>query len=469
MRHKTLAAHSRIVGSLGTIISNEHTRRPRRGSSLPAPWLSMLAATLVAVGTHVAAQADESSSGDMVIHRLGATGMATFVTAPAGGVIPVTPTAGRSSADAADFLREHGHLFGVKDPARELVEAKKSRGQLGWMHTTYHQVYADIPVFSGVLKIHQRSDGGILSANGSFYTIPDWLDPTPLLSPASAAGVAMSELAVEDPAVELNELVVVDPGWYGDPFIGAHLAYHLIVSDEDAHLREAFFVDARSGEILDRWTLNQTMKYRMVYGGMNQPALPGILLRREGDPPSSNHEANDAYDYSGDYYDFFHRMFGRDGYNGDGAIMIATVHHRSLDPLIDDFCPNAIWNQQQTAYCSGMARDDVIGHEWTHAMNRYTAQFIYQNQSGMLEEHYCDTFGELVDLFNGNASEPGEPSVEEPQWATPLTYVGSGLDTPYVGSGLDTPNNRRTPLTCSYYDHGFPDGVRWLVLRATRI
>ncbi|UCE59012.1 MAG: M4 family metallopeptidase [Phycisphaerales bacterium] len=400
--------------------------------------------------------AGEIADSGMTIHHSGATGVAAFVTAPVGKTIAVKPRAGRSAAQPIDFFHEHGHLFGVKDANRELTEVGEFTGSLGQIHTTYRQVHRGIPVFSGTLKLHQNADGGFIAANGDFYPIPDRLNPVPALPPQTAAAAAKAKIAAGNLEVEHDELVIVDPGWYGDPFIGAHLAYYVILTDPRNELREAFFIDAHDGQVLDRWTLIAAGKSREVYAGQNQPALPGILFRAEGWPPTANAEVNAAYDYAGDYYDFFYRMFNRDAIDNYGFTMVLTAHWGLLDdPACPDpdriCCPMAFWNGEQAAFCSGMTSDDAVGHELGHGLTQAAVNLIYQNQPGMLNESYSDIWGEMIDLFNGNVSEPGDPA--GPTWSTPATYVGPGTD---------TPNNRRTPGTCSN-PPDYLDGVRWMI------
>jgi hypothetical protein len=114
------------------------------------------------------------------------------------------------------------------------------------------------------------------------------------------------------------------------------------------------------------------------------------------------------------------------------------------------YCPTAFWFSpfQQTVFCDGLVVDDVVAHEFMHAITEWTADLIYQNEPGALNESYSDVFGELVDLFNGDCAFAGPPA-GPPYWPTHPT-----------GPGTDTPNNLRS--SCSI-DPFFWDGVRWLV------
>lgn len=367
------------------------------------------------------------------------TGHANFVVLSdrllgAPGTVPVW-----TSPDA--FLRDQGRLFGITDRADELRETAARRDQLGFRRTTFDQVFHGVPVFSGRIFVHQNGRGEVVSANGDFYPIQHKLTWIPTLSKREAERIAQRVLADPGAQVEKNELVIVDPGWYGDPPIGPHLAYHLILVNLNRPSREALFVDAHDGGILDQWTLLETARFRVIYDGNGMETLPGTLARVEGDPsvPSPT-DVDRAYDYLGDTYDYFFRGFGRDGIDAVGSDMVATIN--STNPP----CPNALWSGTQMAFCDGTVTDDVTAHELGHGVMQYTADLIYQNQPGQLNESFSDIWGELIDLFNGDAGFVGPPG--GPAWPAHPT-----------GAGADTPNTQRT--ACSPLP-SYPDGVRWL-------
>ncbi len=439
----------------------------------------------------VSAAYAQDASNALEVRTSRVTGYASFVTAVGGGDVPLKLPEGRVRPETADFLCEYGHLFGASDPNTELAVAKTHTDAIGWTHTTYNQVHNGVPVFSGILKVHQNGQGRIVAANGDFYPIKPGLSTVPTLRVDEAIASAAAEVDVGGFAVEQSELVIVDPGWYGDPPLGACLAYHVVLVDWAIPLREAFFVDAHTGAILDRWSMVYDAKVRLIHDGeagsdccfihdamgcddadceakvcerdasccedewdrycairaayyCESLCIPGALARGEGDPPTGIPDVDAAYDYFGDTYDYFFRAFGRDGLDDAGMTMVATVNSQAPG------CPNAYWDPslRQIVCCPGTAADDVVAHELTHGITGYTANLIYQNQSGQLNESFSDVFGELVDLFNGDVAFVGPAG--DPLWPEHPT-----------GPGSDTPNLRRT--ACSDPDDGYPDGVRWLV------
>jgi Zn-dependent metalloprotease len=346
-------------------------------------------------------------------------------------------------------------------------------------------------VFSGVLKVHQDALGRFVAGNGHVYPIKPGLNIVPSLTPGEAVAAVLAEAGVDGAAPEPSELVIVDPGWYGDPPIGAHLAYYVVLAGPDPTYREAFFVDAQTGVILDRWSLVHDARWRSIHdatagsdccfpnGGLScdspecveivceQDAsccedewdvqcarragffcgdlcVPGALARTEGDPPTGVADIDAAYDLFGDVYDYFDRAFGRDGIDDAGLPLVATV--QSVMPG----CPNAFWTPEasQGIFCPGTVIDDIVAHEVTHGLTYLTASLIYQNQPGQLNESFSDVFGELIDLFNGDAAFPGAPG-------------GTPWPPHPTGPGQDAPNQLRSG--CSLADDGYPDGVRWLV------
>ncbi|MBX3396319.1 MAG: M4 family metallopeptidase [Phycisphaerae bacterium] len=387
-------------------------------------------------------------ASDLEISHNASLGLVVFVQGPNGG--PISLDAGAPGAnqiarpEPIDFFQIHGSVFGVSDPNVQLVEVKRETDGIGWTHTTYQQLHAGVPVFSGDLKVHQNAAGQIMSVNGRFYPLSTKLPVNAKLTADDANLVALDRIAEAGALIERNEFVIVDPGWYGDPPMGARAAYYIVVADYSAGIREGFFVDAANGEIIDQWSMIHAAKDRAIYDGNGASGIPGTLARGEGAPAvASPEDVNRAYDYYGDTYDYYFRAFGRDSIDGAGITMVATVNSTSPN------CPNAYWNGVQMVFCTGLVTDDVVGHELTHGVTQYTANLIYQNQPGQLNESYSDVFGELVDLFNGDSAFAGNP--QPPFWPTHST-----------GPGLDSPNNLRGS-GCSPKVDNFPDGVRWLL------
>lgn len=426
----------------------------------------------------------------LTVHRSGQTGLVTFVQAPSGGIIPVEPRGGRTRPDPADFFVQHGHLFGVTDPQRQLQRGATTADDIGHSHTTFQQVHRGIPVFSGILRVHQNQRGEVVAANGDFHQLKPAPSTVPRITGEEAVRLAKVEVGMATADLRRARLVIVDPGWYGDPPIGARLAYHVELRERSTPMHEALFVDAHSGEILDRWSLIYDAKDRAIHDTLSSSdccfdhvsagcdefacqaivcddhpeccskewstrcaigaaidcetlCIPGEVVRTEDEPPVSITDADAAYDYLGDVYDYFSLAFARDSYDDAGATLTATVRW----PFN---CPNAYWDdvERRAFFCEGVATDDIVGHELMHAVTVATADLIYQNQPGQLNESFSDVFGELVDLFNGGAELPG--LVDGSPWTAHDT-----------GAGEDSPNLQRS--RCSTIEDGYSDGVRWLI------
>ncbi len=372
-------------------------------------------------------------------------GRTAFVRAEYGPDSPPGLTIKRWSLD--ECVEAVAPLFKIPDPDRNLSQTRSTTDALGYKHTTYEQVFGGVSVFSGVLKIHQDAAGRFASANGDIHEIPASLSTVPLISPDAAEQTALQVAGLEQASTVVSRLVVVDPGWYGDAAIGPHLAYHVIVASSVSGIEEAFFVDARNGGILDRWSILCTMLTRSIHLHNNLPgeALPGTLARFEGSLPIGNADVDAVYDYTGDVYDYYFNAFGRDGYDDMGSAMVSTVNSAVFA------CPNAAWTfvNLQATFCPDTVSDDVVAHELTHGVTQFTANLIFQNQPGQLNESFSDVFGERTDLFNSDSA-----------------FVGSTGTTPWTahptGPGTDLPNNLRG-AGCSVPEAGYPDGVRWVL------
>ena len=197
------------------------------------------------------------------------------------------------------------------------------------------------------------------------------------------------------------------------PYMVEHMA-----RSADPTIRERALVDlARSSAVRAVRTFSQQMptllatasptgrKHRLVYDARKKDVLPGKLVRAEGDPKTADPCVNEAYDYSGDTFDFFLERFARNSLDDDGMTLISSVHVGEADGR-DRFQPmnNAFWDGGQMAYGDGdgevfqcFTRSlDVVAHELTHGVQAFTSNLAYRGQSGALNEHFADVFGVLV-------------------------------------------------------------------------
>jgi Zn-dependent metalloprotease len=172
---------------------------------------------------------------------------------------------------------------------------------------------------------------------------------------------------------------------------------------------------------------------RLVYTAENSGNLPGRVVRREGDPPTGDPAADEAYDGAGVTYALFDEVYNRVSIDGNGMQIDSTVHFRTG-------YDNAFWNGRQMVYGDGdedlpVAQRlfnrftialDIIGHELAHGVTQFTANLVYQGQSGAVNESMSDVFGSLV-----KQRTRGQTAAEA-DW-----IVGEGLFTPNVnGVGI---------------------------------
>jgi Zn-dependent metalloprotease len=185
---------------------------------------------------------------------------------------------------------------------------------------------------------------------------------------------------------------------------------------------------------------------RTIYDEQNTENLPGKLVRGEGDPATNDVEVTEAYDYSGDTYDFYNRVFSRNSVDDKGFRLDSSVHYSQQ-------YDNAFWDGRQMIYGDGDGELfnrftislDVIGHELTHGVTQYTAALEYSGQPGALNESMSDVFGSMVKQWKLGQS------VDQADW-----LIGAGLLTPQVkgvalrsmkdpGSAYDDPQLGKDP------------------------
>ena len=133
----------------------------------------------------------------------------------------------------------------------------------------------------------------------------------------------------------------------------------------------------------------------------SESQTPGVVVRAEGQAPSQDEAANQAYDGLGATYGFYWAVFERDSIDAAGMPLLGLVHYGRR-------YPNAFWDgaghmffgdgdgQILTQTTAGI---DVIGHELTHGVTQYEANLTYSGQSGALNESVSDVFGIQVKQY----------------------------------------------------------------------
>ena len=334
-----------------------------------------------------------------------ATGAAKFVRLPVreGGLSTMRVDQRATLPEkAAAFFREYGSIFGISDLDAELKMEGTVPDKTGGAHVVYRQLYQGVPVFAGVLKAHFNSRKNLRVVNGTYVPRIE-LNPVPSRSAEEASSAAIANVAVDKPSARLSArrtaLYVFRAGLARGVPGPNHLVWEVEVGN-GTDVREFVYVDAHSGKVVDRVTGIHDALFRKAYN--TTANFPNNPFWVEGDPfPTSDTEANNVIDFSGDTYNLYSHAFGRDSFDGTGGIMHGVFRRTQS-------CPNASWNSIFTSYCAGVSSDDVVGHEWTHAYTEFTHNLIYQWQPGALNEAYSDMYGEVVDFINGDGTDtPG--------------------------------------------------------------
>jgi len=372
---------------------------------------------------------ESAAGGTVAITQSSVTGLATFVATPPERPIPsyVSPTASPEER-ASGFLETYGNAFGIT--ARDQVQMQRVQGpdEVGMEHVRYRQVHRGVPVTGGEIIVHLRgADVTAVTAK----TLPnlDAVETTPTVAPetalAAAQGVLVKHLKVTDAKLSTPRLEIFNRGLLEGREQPTRLAWFIEATKTD--VREFIWIDAQRGAVLLHFSQITDAKTRSIYDANDGSTLPGTLVRSEGGPVTGDPDADKAYDYSGDTYDYFFTQHGRDSYDGAGAPLKSTTHYC---PSSSD-CPyqNAFWNGTQMVYGEGFsAADDVDAHELTHAVTERTASLVYYMQSGALNESFSDIFGETVDLTNGSGTD------------TPAVRWKLGEDIPVFGAIRDMMN-----------------------------
>jgi Zn-dependent metalloprotease len=355
----------------------------------------------------------------------------------------------RRSAPAAAraHLAAHVARYGIDDPAADLEVIDVVEGS-GTKTVRFGQREDGVEVFGAQYLVHMREEASgfrIASVNGHFFT--SLTTPTDArLDETTARRLAVARLrpiSVGD--IESHGLVVL-------PSRTGVLTYHFTITGTrfGRPVKQEVFVNARTGALAlsyndlhyvdttgtgqpadaDRGTValnlfrrgtvftlrdrqramfdpvtrsGQIVTYnargRDAYG----PGAAGIVTSADDsfDARASTIGAVDAHWGTGETYEYFLSL-GRDSLDGNGMSLVSTVNATEFgQPMY-----NAFWDGSQVVY--GFPNDgvlypfsaelDIVAHELTHGVTDFSAQLVYLNESGAMNEAYSDYFGNALDV-----------------------------------------------------------------------
>lgn len=343
--------------------------------------------------------------------------------------------------------------------AFQLRFTKEINGSDGNRHLRYQQYYGRYKVLGGEVTLHEKNQT-IYALNGRFYPNLD-ADTTVRISPETAlvkalalftGSVFMWEIPREEqllrisagknatyyPRAELLLLPTGDSGRNSD----FRMAYRLDVYAAYPHVRELIYIDAASGEVLQRENRICSMDHVGIahtkYAGIREITCDSISedtfilkdntrgkgiytidVRIIGTDSSrdftdsdnvwnnvnvyKDEVATDVHWGSAFTYDYFRQYHNRLSYDDSNGMILSKVH-------VGNKYNNAFWNGTSANYGDGdgtnlspLTSIDVVAHELTHGVTGNTAGLRYRNESGALNESFSDIFGKTAEYLSDSA------------------------------------------------------------------
>ena len=384
-----------------------------------------------------------------------------------GGNGPAAAGGAKRADRAKAVLGNLGGLLRIQNAAEDFEAGRVLKDPLGCTHLRMRQVHGGLPVFGGEAIVHfDAADTPYQVTAGHCLNLPADLQPVLDADTAQAAARAEMEaagwkgLALAEKA-SLEILGTVDP---------PALAYAMAFSGEaDDHTPVYWrvWVDARTGAVLNRYNdiqtadatirgnvlareggeqatvtgsleggvyylQNATRHWRVVnMGGSQNIGYGNVASRTTSDWGTSDRAEMSAARSFERVLAYYQNVHARNSIDNAGMLAIANVHYGVN-------YNNAFWTPQYQQVCFGDGDGtlmtpasvlDVAAHEYTHGVTSHSADLIYQNESGALNESFSDIFGVAVEFYwqpDGRAQYPNF-TAGHADWLFGEEWLAAGL------------------------------------------
>lgn len=405
------------------------------------------------------------------------------------GVLPNSSSRGLS-ANIDDYLTTLAPSMSIKEPKEEFRTSATFTDQEGYNHIRMGQYYKGVKIWGSEIILHEKNNV-VEMMNGRYAATPVNMDITPAITSDNALVTAKHDVAQINEINNLSskELMLIGGKQFDSELViykknldddQSSLAWHIVIVP-NLRARWEYFVDAKSGEIIEKHSLlcglkgfdldraisyhdhtgcdgdmvhtseklldgpatataldlkninrnintyNVGSSYYLIDAGKSMfnagkstmPDNPvGTIITLDGknnSPENSNFDAFfitsnnnqwssktavSAHYNAGETFNFYKNTFGRNSINDQGGNIISIINVNEKNGASMD---NAFWNGNAMFYGNGdvaftpLAKSlDVASHEMTHGVIQNTADLVYQNESGAINESMADVFGILA-------------------------------------------------------------------------
>jgi Zn-dependent metalloprotease len=375
-------------------------------------------------------------------------------------------------ARGLEFLKQHGDIARLRQPATELNFVGALEDDLGLTHVRFEQVHKGVPVFANQIITHMDANS-VGKTTGRANEAARRVNTSPRLAAAAAIKAAQAALGYggdfsEQPTARLVILPNVDGS------DGATLTYQVelfIADDTKKHERHQYFVDANTGGIVWHYdSIPSGTGYSLYSGTVSIPTTysnGAFRMIADGfgacttrnyssgsiyqDPDNvwgnglesfSQTAAVDAFFNLKNTWAYFRDVLGRYGMTGSSHAVHSYVHY-GTNYANAFYSGGKIYFGDGDAYSTPLVTTDIVAHEFTHGVTEYAAGLVYSNEPGAANESFSDIFGTAVEFFVGiqpdylvgedstpggirNMADPG--SYGHPDHYSERIYIGSSYD-----------------------------------------
>ncbi len=395
----------------------------------------------------------------------------------------------QAQESAQNFLQANAQLFRIDDPSAEFRQLDLTTDDLGFTHIRYQQMYQGVEVWGRDVRVHLNREGEVESWNGRYV-------PTPAERVSGMQGIGIGQgraIALErfgsGGTVTATRQVFL-------PDAAGHLTLCWLITVEGSLDRKKdLFVEVSSGRVVKEYSrvimdgpaIGSGTDVKGVSRALNVYQIGAQFYMIDASKPMFNpsqsqmpnsakgaiytfdaqHGESNLYHITstnqniwgvapgvsalftgGKVYDYFSAVHNRNAIDNQGGTMNFVVNFATN-------YNNAFWNGQFMVFGNGdgsifsdlTGAADVTAHEMTHGITEWTANLLYENQSGALNESFSDVFGTLFEFWLVGAA--GNWLMGEDVF-TPGT-PGDALRSMSNPGGPEVPPSSRQPSSMSEY------------------